>query len=199
VVVDADVLYGGTTRGLLAYLDHQGLIRMHWSPLLIDEMSRALVKTGRRTIVEAHLNEALMTQAVPGASVPTVEVLSSFEVAYRGVNDAKDLHVAACAVALLACGYYPSTHKVHLITRNAKDFAPRKLAALDVVQQHPDAFLLELWQHQPTEMADAFRRFRCDLPSAPTVAQLIEKLAKDGQRRTAGSMMTAHAAGAHSF
>jgi hypothetical protein len=189
------VLYGGTTRGLLAYLDHQGLIRMHWSPLLIDEMSRALVKTGRRTMAEASLNEELMTQAVPGASVPTSEVQSSFEVAHRGVNDAKDLHVAACAVALLARGYYPTTRKVYLITRNAKDFAPKKLATLDVVQQHPDAFLLELWERQPDDMARAFRDFRADLPSAPSVEALLDRLARDGQKRTAGAVLAAHASG----
>lgn len=189
------MLYGGATRGLLAYLDHQGLIRMHWSPLLIDEMSRALVKTGRRTVDEARLNETLMTQAVPGASVSTVEVQSSFEIAYRGVNDAKDLHVAACAVALLARGYYPSTGRVHLITRNAKDFAPKRLSTLGVVQRHPDAFLLDLWEQEPQQMADAFRSFRTNLPSAPTVERLLEKLTNDGQRRTGTAMLTAHVSG----
>jgi hypothetical protein len=191
------VLYGATTRALLLYLDVQDVIRVHWSPLLIDEMSRALVKTERRTADEARLNEASMSRIAPGASVSTLEVQSVFKTAYRGVNDAKDLHVAACAVALLAFDYYPSQRKAHLITRNAKDFAPKKLAMLDVIQRHPDAFLLEVWERTPSEMAEAFRDFRSDLPSGPTVEALLEKLSNDGQRRTAAAMRRAHDSGLH--
>ena len=47
VVADADTLFPATTRGLLIYLDYQGLIRLHWSALILDEVSRALVNTGR--------------------------------------------------------------------------------------------------------------------------------------------------------
>lgn len=46
VVADADTLFGATTRGLLIHLDYQGLIRLHWSPLILDELGRALVDTG---------------------------------------------------------------------------------------------------------------------------------------------------------
>jgi hypothetical protein len=45
VVADADTLFGGTTRGLLIHLDFEGSIRLHWSPLILDELSRALVET----------------------------------------------------------------------------------------------------------------------------------------------------------
>jgi hypothetical protein len=48
VVADADTLFGATTRGLLIHLDYGGLIRLHWSPLILEELSRALVDTGRK-------------------------------------------------------------------------------------------------------------------------------------------------------
>jgi len=48
VVADADTLFGATTRGLLIHLDYRGAIRLHWSPLILDELSRALVDTGRK-------------------------------------------------------------------------------------------------------------------------------------------------------
>ncbi|MFO1219443.1 MAG: hypothetical protein U1E89_13830 [Burkholderiaceae bacterium] len=48
VVADADVLFGATTRGLLIHLDFMGLIRLNWSPLILEELSRALVDTARR-------------------------------------------------------------------------------------------------------------------------------------------------------
>ena len=44
VVADADSLFGGTTRGMHIHLDYQGLIRLHWSPLIIDDMARPWCK-----------------------------------------------------------------------------------------------------------------------------------------------------------
>lgn len=81
VVADADTLFGAATRGLLIHLDYQGLIRLHWRALILDEMSRALVRTGRkpdRTAATAH--EALMRAALPQAEVPTGDVQAQFEV-----------------------------------------------------------------------------------------------------------------------
>ena len=66
VVADADTLFGATTRGLLIHLDYQGVIRLHWSPLILDEMSRALVDTGRKPDAEsARRHEQLMRAALP--------------------------------------------------------------------------------------------------------------------------------------
>ncbi|SHI18535.1 hypothetical protein SAMN04488135_1122 [Pollutimonas bauzanensis] len=48
VVADADTLFAAATRGLLIYLDYQGVIKLHWSPLILDEVNRALVDTGRK-------------------------------------------------------------------------------------------------------------------------------------------------------
>ena len=48
VVADADVLFGATTRGLLIHLDYAGVIRLHWSALILDEMCRALVRARRK-------------------------------------------------------------------------------------------------------------------------------------------------------
>ncbi|WP_233161771.1 MULTISPECIES: hypothetical protein [unclassified Achromobacter] len=52
VVADADTLFAATTRALLIYLDYEGLIKLHWSPLILDEMSRALMETGRKKTLE---------------------------------------------------------------------------------------------------------------------------------------------------
>jgi PIN domain len=75
VVADADVLFGATTRGLLIHLDYRGLIRLHWSPLILDELSRALVDTGRKPDREAATrHEQLMRAALPHADVPVTLV-----------------------------------------------------------------------------------------------------------------------------
>jgi hypothetical protein len=71
VVADADTLFGATTRGLLIHLDYQGSIRLHWSPLILDELSRALVDTGRKPDAEsARRHEQLMRAALPQAEIP---------------------------------------------------------------------------------------------------------------------------------
>ena len=66
VVADADTLFPATTRGLLIYLDFGGLIRLHWSPMILDEVARALVDAGRKkTLSDAKAHEARMLDALP--------------------------------------------------------------------------------------------------------------------------------------
>ena len=142
VVADADTLFGGTTRGLLIHLDYQGLIRLHWSPLILDEMSRSLVETGRKADrAAATRHEALMRAALPQAEVPTADVQSQFEAVAWAMRSAKDTHVAACAHVLHARHYYRDTPVVSLVTKNIRDFGVRKLATLGIEVQRPDAFL----------------------------------------------------------
>ncbi len=93
VVADADTLFGATTRGLLIHLDYQGLIRLHWSPVILDEMSRALVDAGRKPDAEAALrHEQLMRAALPRAEIPTAKVQAQFEAVAWVVHSAKDTH-----------------------------------------------------------------------------------------------------------
>ena len=188
-MIDADVLYGGTTRALLLYLDHHDVIRVRWSALLLVETSRALVKTGRLTREAATRTMELMARAAPHADVPVHDVQRAFRRAWPGVRDAKDLHVAACAVIVHEeAERAGAPAAVYLLTKNTKDFAPRKLATLGIGQRHPDTFLLDLWQREPTRMAAAFAAFRHDLPAQPDAGRVLHKLASDGQRKTAAAM-----------
>ena len=94
VVADADTLFGSTTRGLLIHLDYQGLIRLHWSPLILDEMSRALVETGRKADRAATTrHETLMRATLPQAEVPTADVQSQFEAVAWAMRSAKAIVV----------------------------------------------------------------------------------------------------------
>jgi PIN domain len=100
VVADADTLFGATTRGLLIHLDYCGLIRLHWSPLILEELSRALVDTGRKPDREAaRQHELLMRAALPHAELPVALVHTQFEAVAPAMRSAKDMHVAACAHA----------------------------------------------------------------------------------------------------
>lgn len=175
VVADADTLFGGTTRGFLIHLDYHGMIRLHWSHLILDEMSRALVASGRKAdAAAAARHEALMRASLPQAEVPTDAVQSQFEAVAWAMRSAKDIHVAACANVLRAQHYYADTPVVSLVTKNIRDFGVRKLATLGIEVQRPDAFLLDLFR-------------------------LIERLAADGQTEVAAAMLASWRAGAISI
>jgi len=190
VVADADTLFGATTRGLLIHLDYQGIIRLHWSALIIDEMSRALVETGRKADrAAATRHEALMRAALPQAEVPTEDVQSQFEAVAWAMRSAKDTHVAACAHVLRVQDYYSDTPVVSLVTKNIRDFGVKKLATLGIDVQHPDAFLLDLFTEDEQGVAAAFAALRRTLRSNPTPERLLEKLAADGQTETAAALL----------
>lgn len=197
VVADADTLFGATTRGLLIHLDYRGLIRLHWSPLILDELSRALVDTGRKPDAEsARRHEQLMRAALPQAEIPTQQVQAQFATVALAMRSAKDIHVAACAKAVLAGDFYPDEQVVSLVTKNIRDFGVRKLAGLGIEVQRPDAFLLEQFRHHPAAVASAFAALRGTLRSAPEPDHLLERLAADGQRQTAAALHGAWQQGA---
>jgi hypothetical protein len=197
VVADADTLFGATTRGLLIHLDYQGLIRLHWSPLILDELSRALVDTGRKPDTEsARRHEQLMRSALPQAEITTQQVQAQFADVALAVRSTKDTHVAACARAILTGDYYPNTQVVSLVTRNIRDFSVRKLAALGVDVQRPDTFLLQQFRKSPEAVTAAFAALRRSLRSAPAPDRLLERLAADGQTQTAAALHDASQRGA---
>ena len=197
VVADADTLFGAITRGLLIHLDYQGVIRLHWSPLILDELSRALVDTGRKPDAEsARRHEQLMRAALPQAEIPTQQVQAQFAGVASAMRSTKDIHVAACARAILAGDFYPSTQVVSLVTKNIRDFGVRELASQGIEVQRPDAFLLELFEQYPAAVASAFAALRATLSSAPEPDQLLERLAADGQTLTARALHEAWQQGA---
>lgn len=197
VVADADTLFGATTRGFLIHLDYQGLIRLHWSPLILDELSRALVDTGRKPdAASARRHEERMRAALPQAEVPTPEVQAQFADVASAMRSAKDIHVAACARAIVAGEFYPVTQVVGLVTRNIRDFGVRKLAALGIEVSRPDTFLLDRFRQDPEAVASAFAALRATLRSAPAPDRLLDRLAADGQVLTSAALHDAWQRGA---
>lgn len=112
------------------------------------------------------------------------------------MRSTKDTHVAACAAAILADGFYPDTRVVSLVTRNTRDFGIRKLAALGIAVQRPDEFLLERFMQDPAAIAAAFAALRSSLRSAPAPERLLERLAADGQKLTSAALHDAWKRGA---
>jgi len=159
-------------------------------------MSDALVRTGRKsTIAKARAHESLMNDALPNAMVPTSDVQQQFETVQAAVKSVKDMHVAACAYALIATTAY-GTDPIVLTSTKEGDFDPTALGVLGIFFRHPDTFLLGLFQVDPHGFARAFRSFRDSLTSRPSVEQLLDKLRLDGQADTVNALLAAHRAGA---
>jgi hypothetical protein len=192
VVADADTLFGATTRDLLIHLDYRGLIRLHWSALILDELSRALVDTGRKPDEQAaRRHERLMRASLPHAEITANAVDAQREVVAHAVRSRKDVHVAACARAIVADQHYAGAKAINLVTKNIRDFGIRKLAELGIDVSRPDDFLLALIDWDPTGVAAAFAALRVTLRSAPTPQVLLDRLAADGQVLTATAVRVA--------
>lgn len=196
VVADADTLFPATTRGLLIYLDFGGLIRLHWSPMILDEVARALVDTGRKkTLRDAKAHEARMLDALPNALVAAKDVQAQFASVAHAVRSAKDVHVAACARHLISTNAYREGQAVALVTRNTRDFRKGELAKLGIALRKPDEFLAALFQSDPQAFSSAFLHFRTDLISRPQPDGLLARLHKDGQAQVAAALMSSLQAG----
>lgn len=197
VVADTDTPFGATTRGVLIHLDFQSLIRLHWSPLILDEPSRALVDTGRKPdAASARRHELRLRAALPQAEIATKQVQMHFASVAPAMRSAKDIHVAACARAVAAGDCYPATQVVSLVTKNIRDFGVRKLFALGIAVLRPDTFLLNPFRQEPEAVASAFAALRSTLRSASQPDRLLQRLAADGQALTAEALHDAWRRGA---
>ena len=165
VVLDANVLYGIEVTDLLATMATQRLFRPHWSPQILDEVSRNLARRPdldpqaiRRRI--DHLNRAL-----PAALVEFPEAL----IDAMPVND-KDRHVLALAVHVGA----PTN-----VTEHHRDFPADMLAAFGVEAVDTDAFVLAQVDLHPAHVLASIDAMAARRHRAPkTRAELIDSLAR---------------------
>ena len=163
VVLDANVLYGIDVTDLMATMATRRLFRPHWSPQILDEVSRNLnerpdlepIAIERRI---GHLNRALANALVdvPDALIDAMPI------------NEKDRHVLALAVHVGA----PT-----IVTDNLKDFPPDLCAPFDVEAVSADAFTLaqvHLHPHEVLASIDAMAARRQRYPK--TTTDIIERL-----------------------
>jgi predicted nucleic acid-binding protein len=152
-VLDASVLFPFTLRDALLrsaeiVLDDAGdeiltLYSPLWSDLILDEMSRNIVKADHATQEQmTHLvNE--MTSAFPEAMVPLAEIKA---LESSMTNDPKDRHVLAAAVAADA---------EVVVTFNLKHFPADACETVGVEAIDPDRFLCDLHDLAPGDVRRA--------------------------------------------
>jgi len=144
VVADANILYSRTLRDYFLYAADEGVIEIHWSQQILDEMSHTLhTKAG---LSQEHTNrlEALMNDYIEYA-LTVVE--HKDQVAVENVEmDAKDRHVLAAAL---------SSHADILLTDNTRHF-PREWMAKHGMELIDSAgLLIRLTNQFPDQMRAA--------------------------------------------
>ncbi|MGZ4523824.1 MAG: PIN domain-containing protein [Mycobacteriaceae bacterium] len=146
-LLDANVLVPYTLTDILLRLSEAGFFRPLWTTEVLAETERTLahlypdVDSSR-----FHDRLAAMDLFFTDATVTGWEsLLDSIE-----LPDPDDRHVVAAAVVGGADA---------IITANLTDFTDDTLAAFDIVAVHPDTFLLDQWDLDPT----LARRF-CEIP-----------------------------------
>lgn len=175
VFADANALYPSALRDILIELTLEGVITLQWSPEVLDELVRALVRTRADTTPEKGLRMvAAMMEAVPGALViPPDGTLPA-----TALPDPDDVHVLAAALHG-GCAA--------ILTFNVRDFPADRLTSHqpDLEGIHPDAFLVQLLTTRASAVLPIIERVRQNLTRPPmSVAAYADSLMRSGLSQT---------------
>lgn len=143
VVLDACVLVPPTLCDTLLRLAEAEGFGLRWSPEILAEVERTLVKLGVKTEA-AERRVVAMRDAFP-----TAEVRGSSTLAPRMTNEPGDHHVLAAAVL---------AGSNTIITANLKHFTPDMLRQWEVEAVHPDDFLLNQLDLAPSLVQTTIER-----------------------------------------
>lgn len=148
-IYDANVLYPQSLRDLLLRLTGAGVVEGRWTPDILDETFRNLMKN-RRDLDPAKLDRTRkLMEDLPGMmDSPPALLVEALE-----LPDPDDRHVLAAAFANRA---------EIIVTANLKDFPEETLARYGIVAMHPDDFLTYLWEQD----ADAVREVVTEMAAA---------------------------------
>jgi predicted nucleic acid-binding protein len=136
LLLDTCVLYPTVMREMLIGAAKGGAFVPLWSPRILEEWRRALLKHGEAAALEAESEGVFLNAAFPKASVRYDDAIEK----RFWLPDPSDIHVLAAAVTGGADG---------IVTLNNKDFPAGLLAEEGLSRVNPDALLLGCWQGQP--------------------------------------------------
>src|SRR2546421_347380 len=156
---DANILYPAPLRDLFIRLAQAGLVRARWTETIHDEWVRNVLKDNPQLSAERLARtRTLMNDAVRDCLVTGYEDL----IDSLALPDPDDRHVLAAAIRAGAeC----------IVTYNLKDFPREMLARFDIEAQHPDDFLLTLFEVAPGLVCGAVKRQREGLRNPPKTAE----------------------------
>lgn len=176
-VYDACVLYPATVRNVLIQLARAGLFHARWTQQIHEEWTRSLLRDkpdiGRDKL--ALLREQI-NNAVPDCLITGHESL----IETLNLPDPDDRHVLAAAI---------HANAQVIVTTNLRHFPTDALQAHRITAQHPDQFILHLFDLDPAATTEALRLVRQRFKKPPyepfMFADLLEHL---GLPRTAAQL-----------
>lgn len=171
IVLDANVLIPNALCDLLLRLAEEDVYLPRWSEQILDEVRRNLPALAPDA-VERRIR--FMNAAFAEALVTGHEHLIG-----QMTNQVKDRHVLAAAVA---CG------ADRLLTCNLRDFPRDACERYGVEREHPDDYLLDLWDREPRLLVGVITAQAAD-PSrrGPRLSphEVLDYLSSAGARRFA--------------
>ena len=173
VIYDACVLYPAPLRDLLMRLALTDRFRARWSNAIHGEWIRNLLRQ------RAELDPAALekTRVLMNASVRD-SVVEGFEhlIAAIELPDPDDRHVVAAAI---------HSGAETIITFNLKDFPAGALGRYHLAAQHPDDFIVDLFDLHPASVLQALAEQRASLKKPPkTTEEFLDILRKQGLTQT---------------
>jgi predicted nucleic acid-binding protein len=168
-VFDANILYPAPLRDLFIRLAQAGLVRARWTETIHEEWVRNVLKNNSQLSRERLARtRTLMNEAVRDCLVSDYENL----IDSLTLPDPNDRHVLAAAIRAGA---------EVIVTYNLKDFPSETLTRFGIQAQHPDDFLVSLFDEAPGMICAAVKRQRESLRNPPkTAEELLATLESQG-------------------
>ncbi len=153
------------------------MFQAHWSACVQDEWTRAVLRD-RPELPRAQIERTrrLLEEMIEDANV------SGYEHLIENVTlpDPDDRHVLAAAIHCEA--------RI-IVTANLRDFPAETLSFFRVEAQHPDVFIIGLFNADPSGVLGAVHELRASLKNPPfTVNALLADLARNGLPATAEAL-----------
>jgi predicted nucleic acid-binding protein len=176
IVIDACVLYPTVMREIVLGVARIGLFEPVWSARILEEWARAVRKLGNRAEAVARGEIALLRVRWPEAEVNWAPELE----ASLYLPDSDDRHVLAAAISARASV---------IMTLNLRDFPVRTLAEHGVSGVSPDAYLRQVYEGSPYEVAGVVEKIRAEAERLSGEAQLVRALLKKARLPRLGKVL----------
>ncbi|MBL0888858.1 PIN domain-containing protein [Myceligenerans indicum] len=177
VLADANILFSRVLRDYIVYSTAEGLIDLHWSEQILDELDRNLVEQRGFTHEQTTRLRDGLTGFLPQASVQPAP--QHFEhLAAASMPDPDDRHVLAAAIA---------AHADVLCTANIKDFPDDAAHQAGITVMHPDELLSGLVHEAPAAMLAVHTRITHTRKNF-TSPDLLDRLVKADAPTTAAAL-----------
>lgn len=164
VFADANVLFSRVLRDYVLYSAHFGAIQVHWSQMVLDEMSRNLRKRINATTQDTRRLEALMNDFLPEALVQDAR----FDIKLPETVSVhpKDRHVLQAALCVNAN---------IIVTDNLKDFPADWMRKQGILLVDSAAFISMLVMQFPTQFKQA-HELCVELSGSQSEAKVLQQL-----------------------